>query len=71
MSALELVSSEGAPAAQLHTARWLAGGVFLILLAALYLGLRRMKRLLLVHEAEAALEADFQRLRRSRTRKGS
>ena len=71
MNALEALPLAAATAAQLHTARWLAGGAFLGVLTLLCLGLRRMKRLLLVHEAEAALDADFQRLRRSRARKGS
>ena len=71
MNGLEALSLAAATAAQLHTARWFAAVAFFGLLTLLCFGLRRVKRLLLVHEAEAALDADFQRLRRSRARKGS
>jgi hypothetical protein len=71
VNVLDALPLAAVTAGQLHTARWLAGAAFLGLLALLGLGLHRMKRLLLVHEAEAALDADFQRLRRSRARKGS
>lgn len=69
MNALQLILAAGATAGQLQTARWLAGATFLGVLALLGLGLRRAKRLLLVHEAEAELEADFKRLERVRARK--
>ena len=65
MSALELLQAMGAPAAQLQTARVLAAIVFVSLLVLLGLGLLRARRLLALHEADAALEADFRRLERA------
>jgi hypothetical protein len=58
------VAAVGSVAAHLHAARWLAAGSFLALLLALTFGLLRAKKQVLHEEAEAALEADFQRLER-------
>lgn len=65
MNALDLLQAVGATGAQLHTARCVAGAIFLSLLALLGLGLRKTRRLLSLHEAEVALEADFKRLERA------
>ena len=48
----------------LQAGRVVAGAVFLSLLVVLGVGLRKTRRLLAVHEAEATLEADFKRLER-------
>lgn len=65
MSLLDLLQTMDGTVLRLQTGRMLAGAVFLSLLVVLGVGLRKSRRLLSVHEAEALLEADFKRLERS------
>jgi len=61
---LELAAAIGAVAAPISVARWAAAVAFLALLLALSWGLLRSRKQLRYDEADAALEADFQRLER-------
>lgn len=65
MNFFDLLQTADAMISQLQTGRILAGVIFLSLLTVLGLGFRKARRLLSVHEAEAALEADFGRLEQS------
>jgi hypothetical protein len=64
MNAVFLLQGAAASSTQLHTARWLAGALFVGVLVALGSGLWRAKRRLALHEADALLDADFRRLER-------
>jgi len=64
MNLLEMAAPVGAVAAHVPVARWIAAVVFVSLLLALSWGLLRARKQLRYDEADAALEADFQRLER-------
>lgn len=65
MTLFDWLEAMDAMISELHTGRMLAGAIFVSLLVVLGVGFRKTRRLLSLHEAEAALEADFKRLEHS------